>query len=70
MNDIFDEEKSLSNLESFSSINGSLFYNLPINHDNIFLEKKEWKVPEFTIFKDIKIKNFMGGKKINWKIKK
>ena len=26
------------------------------------------EVPEFTIYKDIKIKNFMGGKEINWKV--
>ena len=66
---IFDEENSIINLESFASINGPLFYNLPINNLKISLERKEWQIPEYTVFKDIKIKNFMGGEKINWKLK-
>ena len=67
--DIFDQEKSLKNLEKFSSINGPKFYNLPINDNNIKLVKEPWILPEFSIYKNCKIKNFMGGKKINWKIK-
>jgi dihydroorotase len=65
---IFDQEDSLHNLEKFSSINGSLFYNLPINNKYIRLKKESWCLPEFTIYKDIKVKNFMGGEKINWKV--
>ena len=67
---IFDQENSLQNLEKFSSINGPKFYNLPINNHYILLVKESWKLPEFSIYKDTKIKNFMGGKEINWKIKK
>ena len=44
------------------------FYNLPINRDRICLAKKEWIVEEFTIFNNIKVKNFYGGEKLNWKI--
>ena len=65
---IFEEENSLNKLESFCSINGPNFYDLPINDYSIKLIKKEWQVPEFTIYKDIKIKNFFGGKKLNWKV--
>ena len=32
---IFDEEKSLDNLEKFCSINGPTFYKLPVNVDQI-----------------------------------
>jgi dihydroorotase len=67
---IFDEENSLHNLEKFSSINGPNFYNMSINKDHVELIKELWKVPEHTIYKNLKIKNFMGGKEINWKIKK
>ena len=67
---IFEEENSIDNLESFASINGPKFYELPINSSKIILEKNKWLVPEFTIYKDIKIKNFMAGKEINWKVKK
>ena len=67
---IFEEENSLQNLEKFSSINGPNFYNMSINKNCIELIKESWKIPEFTIYKNLKIKNFMGGKEINWKIKK
>ena len=66
--DIFDQENSLEKLENFTSINGPSFYNMPLNNDKIKLIKKEWIVEEFTIYNDIKIRNFFAGKKINWKI--
>ena len=65
---IFEEENALDQLENFCSINGPSFYNLPINSDYIELLKKKWIVPEYTEFKDVKIKNYMGGKELNWKI--
>ena len=66
---IFDEESSLQNFEKFTSINGPKFYNLPINNSYIQLIKEKWKLPEFTVYKNVKVKNFMGGKEMNWKIK-
>ena len=66
---IFYEENSLQNLEKFSSINGPNFYNLPINSNYIELINEPWVLSEFTIKGDIKVKNFMGGKKLNWKVK-
>ena len=67
--DIFDKENSLHNLEKFSSLNGANFYDLPINVNSIQLIKESWLLPEFTYSKNIKVKNFMGGSKLNWKIK-
>ncbi len=66
---IFEEENSLNNLESFSSINGPKFYNLPVNVSTITLFKEEWIIPDFVEKNNIKVKNFFGGKKINWKVK-
>ena len=66
--EIFDEEGSLNTLEQFTSINGPNFYNLPINERIITLEKNAWTPPEFTEEKSIKVKNFFGNKKINWKL--
>jgi len=65
---IFDQENSINNLEKFSSINGPSFYNLPLNKTYIELIKESWKLPEFTLFNDIQVKNFMGGEEINWKV--
>jgi len=66
---IFEEENSLNNLETFSSINGPNFYNLPINIETITLFKEEWIIPDFVEQNNIKVKNFFGGKKIYWKVK-
>ncbi len=65
---IFEEENSLHNLEKFTSINGANFYDLPLNKNRIRLNKEQWTNSEFTIYKNIKIKNFMGGQKIKWKV--
>ena len=67
--EIFDQENSLHHLEKFTSINGSNFYGLKTNCDMIELVKEEWKVDEHTLYNNIKIKNFYGGKKLNWKIR-
>lgn len=66
--EIFDQENSLHNLEKFTSINGAKFYGLSINKDKIILKNEEWVVAEFTEFNNIKVKNFYGGKKLQWKI--
>jgi len=65
---IFEEENSLGNLESFSSRNGPIFYELPINVEHIVLTKETWIVPEYTIENNVKIRNFQGGKELNWKV--
>ena len=66
---IFEEEGALKNLEAFSSINGPKFYKLPINDNHIILSKEEWVVPEYIKKENIIVKNFHGGKKLNWKVK-
>ena len=65
---IFEEEGAIDNLEKFSSINGPNFYGLPYNKSKIVLKKEDWINPEFTVYQDIKIKNFMGGQKIKWQV--
>ena len=67
--EIFDQENSLHNLEKFTSINGSKFYDLKLNFDKIELVKNEWIVDEYTVHNKIKVKNFYGGRKLNWQIK-
>ena len=66
--EIFDQENSINKLETFSSINGPNFYNLPLNTNKIKIAKKSWYLEEFTQENNIKIKNFFGGKKLNWKV--
>ena len=57
--EIFDQENSIGNLESFSSINGPNFYNLPVNTKKIKIIKEKWRLEEYTLHDDIRIKIFM-----------
>ena len=66
---IFDEENALDQLEKFCSINGPNFYKLPINSDYIELIRNKWLVPEYVEYNNVKVKNFMGGIEMDWKVK-
>ena len=66
--EIFDQENSIDNLEYFSSINGPNFYDLPVNTKKIKIIKEKWRLGEYTLHNDIKIKNFYGGEELNWKV--
>jgi len=65
---IFDQENSLNKLESFASINGPIFYKLPVNKNRIKIVRKKWILDEFTTNNKMKIKNFYGGQELNWKV--
>ena len=66
--EIFEQENSLENLEKFSSINGPKFYRFPVNKDKLTLIRQNWKLEEYTIKNQNKIKNFYGGKELKWKV--
>jgi dihydroorotase len=42
---VFEEEGALDKLEAFASINGARFYDLPMNEEQITLERAEVLVP-------------------------
>jgi dihydroorotase len=66
--EIFDQENALNKLESFASINGPIFYKLPVNKNKIKIMKKKWILNEYTTNNKVKIKNFYGGQELNWKV--
>ena len=66
--EIFEQENSIENLEYFASINGPKYYKLPINNNKIRLIKQKWKLEEYSEMNNIKVKNFYGGKELNWKV--
>ena len=66
--EIFDQENALNKLESFASINGPIFYKLPVNKNRIKIVRKKWILDEFTTNNKMKIKNFYGGQELNWKV--
>jgi dihydroorotase len=42
---VFEEEDALARLESFASLNGARFYDLPANEETVTLERAEVQVP-------------------------
>ena len=43
---VFDEEGALDRLEAFASLNGPVFYGLPINEGSVTLERVDCSIPE------------------------
>jgi dihydroorotase len=67
---IFEEYHALSNLESFTSLNGCKFYGLPPNKTKTVLVKKDLRV-DFEKYIDVvenKVKVFEPGFDIYWHI--
>lgn len=67
--EIFEQADALDKLETFASINGANFYNLPVNTRTITLEKSGWSVPEIKPFGREKISPLCSGEQINWQVK-
>lgn len=66
---IFDEEDKLDKLEGFASLFGPSFYGLPIPGDSITLVKEEWTPQESFEKGGLKINNYWGNQKLQWKVK-
>jgi dihydroorotase len=65
---VFEEENKLDALEPFSSINGSIFYGLPLNNKFMTLHKSEKYIAEEIKIKEQSFIPFNAGKTINWTI--
>ena len=62
--ELFENNKSLHNLEKFTSLNGADFYQLPYNKEFLTLKKEEWIVHN----KINKLTPLYCNKKLKWKI--
>jgi len=65
----FESVQDFSNFESFMSLNGPAFYQLPVNQNTIELEKTEWTVPAALDYANDQIIPFKAGEKLKWKLK-
>ena len=67
---IFENENSISKLESFVSVNGAKHYSLKINKEKIKLSKfrEPFKFKKALIVKNINIKIFNPDFPIFWKV--
>jgi len=59
----FDRAGALDKLESFASLNGPAFYNLPVNEDTLSLVREDWQVESGG-----DVLPFMAGETLSWKI--
>ena len=66
--EVFDQAGKLDNLERFASINGALFYDMPVNTNKITLKKKTWQAPATLSFGDEEIIPLRAGENIMWAI--
>lgn len=64
----FELADDFSHYEAFMSINGPNFYKLPINDDNIHLEKTSWKIPESLDYPNDDLIPFKAGEILKWKL--
>ncbi|MEM9617715.1 MAG: dihydroorotase [Pseudomonadota bacterium] len=65
---VFEEEGALDKLEGFASEYGPRFYGLPLNTEQVTLERKDVAVPEFLETKDARITPFHAGRRLNWRL--
>jgi dihydroorotase len=61
---VFEEEDALGRLESFASLNGARFYELPVNEETVTLERAEVEVPQEIDG----IVPFHAGERLRWRL--
>lgn len=66
--EVFDTANALQQLEAFASINGAVFYGLPVNQQTITLHKEDWRVPDSYPLADDKLIPMRAGETIQWKL--
>ncbi len=64
--ELFYEHKALSLLETFSSINGARFYQLPLNQQQVHLIQKEWMVPHHYTVDGLTFIPLLAGQTLSW----
>lgn len=65
---LFDEHGALDQLEKFASVNGALFYRLPLNPNKITLKKSPWKIPQQLSFGGANLIPMLAGEMLEWQI--
>ncbi|MEM1050804.1 MAG: dihydroorotase, partial [Pseudomonadota bacterium] len=64
---VFDEEDALAHFEAFASLIGPAFYGLPVNEDEVTLERAQVEVPEELALAGSTIVPWHGGQTIGWR---
>jgi dihydroorotase len=65
---VFEEEGALDKLEAFASLNGPIFYGLPVNERRILLERLPSEVPdEIPAGEGQRVVPFLAGRRLHWR---
>ncbi|GAB3350943.1 dihydroorotase [Chromohalobacter beijerinckii] len=66
--EVFEEEGALEHFAAFCSENGPRFYGLPLNDEEIELERRPWTMPERTEGHGETLKPFKAGETLAWTV--
>lgn len=64
---VFDEERALDRFEGFASLHGPAFYGLPVNEEEVTLERAEIAVPGSLPLVGEEIVPWHGGHTLGWR---
>jgi dihydroorotase len=65
----FEEEGALHRLEGFASEFGPRFYGLPLNEQQILLEREPWQVPGHLGEDEQQVRPFHAGRELAWRFR-
>jgi dihydroorotase len=65
---VFEAEGALDRLEAFASVNGPLFYGLPLNEGTVTLERTDELVPERLGTGETDVVPFGAGESFGWRL--
>ncbi len=66
---VFEEEGAIDRFEAFASLNGPRFYRLPVNEDEVTLERADIPVPDEVDGGDARVVPFHAGERLGWRLR-
>ena len=66
---VFEEEGAIDRFEAFASLNGPGFYRLPVNEDEVTLERADIPVPYEVDGGDARVVPFHAGETLGWRLR-
>jgi dihydroorotase len=66
---VFEEEGEIDRFEAFASLNGPRFYRLPVNEDEVTLERADIRVPDEVDGGEARVVPFHAGETLGWRLR-
>jgi dihydroorotase len=64
----FDAAGKLDRLEAFASVNGPVFYGVPLNQGTLTLERRAFKIPQQLPMADAQVVPLAAGEQLSWSV--